>query len=748
MCKPQFISKASLCSFAILLLSAATSVRAQSGSDSDFDFPYQAIVRTTDTKIFSGPASVHYATDKLAQGEIVQVYRHDPGGWCAIRPNNGSFSLIPEAALEIIDDGIGEITQDNTQAWVGTRLGSVDKPLWQIKLKAGERVEILGEASWPNPDGHSNIWYQIAPPAGEFRWVRLGDLQTPPTDTRPAADARTSSFASNTTDSRFKYKKLSKAEPAEANSSQSEPDAEETIESNFEYVQIQPQKSAPPNENSTTPVPDRLADVGAANQPPVIEPSANASSTTPRSTIPRSIKGRVESGTQWSKSVREIPPNETPPRLAARDRDTSQRPRATPPAVESQEGIDFKFRPIGQTASLKGRFESKPQESIIRDSAVAPAAYQSPVYDSNDSSNFADQQHDNYSASTGQFSSNESTWRRGRSELAQRKSQYEAKYDQFNDQIQIDRREIEESFGVQIEDLPEHPREHRFQQYNGGTYNNGLYNSGPVSSAPYSSDPHVNVGSYDNFQRYDNRGHYQVVPESSHPTVDRFASLDPKIDTHPHSRLPEKLTPRLAKIEAQLTNEMLKRPNEWQLADIELSVGQIYSQTTNPVERLQSQRIMDKITKWKVIRNGYTKTFQASGETFGTSVRSLADASNSRRARFALGDNSFGAPPYTAPTLALPQQTIGSGVNTDFELNARFDASGWLTELVSEDRNNRPVYVLVDDSGRITHHVAGVPGLNLHRYLKSKVGLSGRQGYNNRMKLDHITVASIDELQR
>ena len=733
MSKSPFIVGALICSFAILLLSAVASVHAQSGSDSDFDFPYQAIVRNDDTKIFSGPASVHYPTDKLAQGEIVQVYRHDPGGWCAIRPNNGSFSLIPEAALEIIDDGIGEITQDNTQAWVGTRLGSVDKPLWQIKLNAGEKVEILGEASWPNPDGHSNIWYQIAPPAGEFRWVRLGDLQTPPTDTRPVPDARTSNLAQNTNDSRFKYNKLPKAELQEADLPDAESDVEETIESSFEYVQLQPKKTPPQKEKSITATPDHIADLGSANQP-----SANA----------RSTNGRIGSDLQWSNSVHEIPQHETSPRLATRDRDTSQRPPADQPTSEPQEGIDFKFRPIGQTASLEGRFESKPQENVIRDSAVAPAAYQSPVYDSNNGSNFASQHRDNRAPSLGQFSSNESTWRRGRSELAQRKSQYEAKYDQFNDQIQVDRREIEESFGVRIEDLPEHPRAHRTQPFSSSPYSSGPYSSSPYNIGSVSSVPYGSVESYGNFQRYDNRGHYQVVPEGSYPPADRFASLEPEIDTHPHSRLPEKLTPRLAKIEAQLTNEMLKRPNEWQLADIELSVGQIYSQTSNPVERLQSQRIMDKITKWKVIRNGYTKTFQASGETFGTSVRSLADARNSRRSRFALGNNSFGAIPYGAPTLAPHQQTIGSGVNTDFELDARFDASGWLTELVSEDRNNRPVYVLVNDSGQITHHVAGVPGLNLHRYLKSKVGLSGRQGYNNRMKLDHITVAAIDELQR
>ena len=113
-----FTLRAYICTFAILLLGVVSNASAQSGrqADSDFDFPYQAIVRNDDTEIFSGPASVHYMTDKVAQGEIVQVYRHDPGGWCAIRPIEGSFSLIPEAAVEILEDSVGEITQDNTQA--------------------------------------------------------------------------------------------------------------------------------------------------------------------------------------------------------------------------------------------------------------------------------------------------------------------------------------------------------------------------------------------------------------------------------------------------------------------------------------------------------------------------------------------------------------------------------------------------------------------------------------------------------
>jgi len=96
----------------------------------------------------------------------------------------------------------------------------------------------------------------------------------------------------------------------------------------------------------------------------------------------------------------------------------------------------------------------------------------------------------------------------------------------------------------------------------------------------------------------------------------------------------------------------------------------------------------------------------------------------------------------------LAQGLIGTGVNTDIESGALYDAHGWLTELVSEDRNNRPVYVLVNDDGKITHHIAPSPGLNLHRYLKSKVGVNGRQGYNNVLKLSHVTADAVSELIR
>ena len=49
--------------------------------------------------------------------------------------------------MATIAENIGVILEDGIQAWVGTRFGSVDKPLAQIRLDKGEQVEIIGKVT-------------------------------------------------------------------------------------------------------------------------------------------------------------------------------------------------------------------------------------------------------------------------------------------------------------------------------------------------------------------------------------------------------------------------------------------------------------------------------------------------------------------------------------------------------------------------------------------------------------------------
>jgi uncharacterized protein YgiM (DUF1202 family) len=199
------IRLANLVLFTLLAFVSMNGVSAQ--EDPTNLFPYQAIVSAEGAEVHSGPGSVHYVTAKLNQGDSVEVYRHDPGGWCAIRPNKDSFSLIPATAIEELGHGVGEITEEGSQAWVGTHLGPVEKPLWQVKLKAGEKVTLLGIATWPDPEGFTTSWYQIEPPAGEFRWIKMDNLKLPPAVTaalesqRRQASNRSEDQISNTRDS-------------------------------------------------------------------------------------------------------------------------------------------------------------------------------------------------------------------------------------------------------------------------------------------------------------------------------------------------------------------------------------------------------------------------------------------------------------------------------------------------------------------------------------------------------------------
>lgn len=137
------------------------------------DLPYSAVVKDGTINVFSGPAEVHYVTDRLPIGEQVEVYRIDPQGWLAIRPPRGSFSLVPADALAKTEEpGIARVKYADVQAWVGTRLRSPTRPLWQVKLNKDELVEVIGEQPRGNDSTDAIRWMRIAPPAGEFRWVR------------------------------------------------------------------------------------------------------------------------------------------------------------------------------------------------------------------------------------------------------------------------------------------------------------------------------------------------------------------------------------------------------------------------------------------------------------------------------------------------------------------------------------------------------------------------------------------------
>jgi len=131
------------------------------------EFPYTASVSSDDVQVRSGPGEDYYPTALLRAGDRVEVYRHDPGGWYAVRPPAGSFSWVPSDAVEVFENGQARIVAKRTVARVGSELSDT-RDVIQVRLEPGEEVEIL-EAVRSRSSGQT--WYKIAPPSGEFRWV-------------------------------------------------------------------------------------------------------------------------------------------------------------------------------------------------------------------------------------------------------------------------------------------------------------------------------------------------------------------------------------------------------------------------------------------------------------------------------------------------------------------------------------------------------------------------------------------------
>jgi hypothetical protein len=142
----------------------------------DREMPYKAYIASDDVYVRSGPGKNYYPTTKLAAGTEVEVYRHDPGGWYAIRPPRDSFTWVAARYVNVGEDGLGTITGKQVAARVGSEFSDI-RDVIQVRLHEGEVVEIVGEKQFTGTS-EAGRWCQIAPPSGEFRWV-FGRLVDP-----------------------------------------------------------------------------------------------------------------------------------------------------------------------------------------------------------------------------------------------------------------------------------------------------------------------------------------------------------------------------------------------------------------------------------------------------------------------------------------------------------------------------------------------------------------------------------------
>jgi len=133
-----------------------------------------------------GPGSDYYPTATLAKGSSVEVYVQTDDGWSGIRPPEGSHNWVQADALYLMPGGrMAEVAQDSIPAWVGSDMVKNEKLLFQTELSKTQPVAILGEAYRGQGD-EKKLWFRIAPPQGEFRWIKSSMIGVMPVAKDPA----------------------------------------------------------------------------------------------------------------------------------------------------------------------------------------------------------------------------------------------------------------------------------------------------------------------------------------------------------------------------------------------------------------------------------------------------------------------------------------------------------------------------------------------------------------------------------
>lgn len=174
--------------FFALALVGLLSISSAWAEEPDERFPYTAFVAQETAPVRSGPGAAFYPVQDLKRGDAVEVWRHDPDGWLAVRPPEGSFSWIAAEFVQTSDGRLGTIVGQEVNVRVGTQFSEVRDAV-QIRLNDGEQVDIL-EGRMLVTGGREMRWYKIAPPAGEFRWIHQGHTVRHP-DQIPSAQVET-----------------------------------------------------------------------------------------------------------------------------------------------------------------------------------------------------------------------------------------------------------------------------------------------------------------------------------------------------------------------------------------------------------------------------------------------------------------------------------------------------------------------------------------------------------------------------
>ncbi|MEM7560112.1 MAG: hypothetical protein AAF394_13420, partial [Planctomycetota bacterium] len=168
---PRYLRLAAILAFCTLLHSSVIAT-AQEIRLKKLDTPQTLYATDKKVEVRSGPGEDYYATSQTTKGDSFKAFSQTTDGWYGIQPPNGSFSWVRAKDAYLLPGGkVIEATDSEAVSWIGTSLGTAKQFRWQVKLQQGEQLTVLGESTQKDSEGNPVLWYRVAPPSGEFRWV-------------------------------------------------------------------------------------------------------------------------------------------------------------------------------------------------------------------------------------------------------------------------------------------------------------------------------------------------------------------------------------------------------------------------------------------------------------------------------------------------------------------------------------------------------------------------------------------------
>ena len=672
-----------------------------------FDKPKIRTVHTNKAIVRSGPAEKYYATSTLLSGTAVDVYMETSDGWSGIRPPAGSHDWIPSNVAYLLPGGkSAEIIEDRSPAWVGSDSTDVTDFMWQMELGKSQQVQVLGEELQMTENEGKLLWYRIAPPQGEFRWVKTSQLSDSLKSGLNDGGVQLANYAEDAKPSQPSGKKSQQSGKVVWSDEKKALDqVEQQIQR--EQTEIQSKMAA---DGVHVKIHSPILDVQArGNTSRLVSNSTSDISGSEPETI---VTGSEKAESTLSNSTRILP-------IAARSnhKKTTGKVSSTDHQIDSQRQWEamqstdplLRIRPIRSLLGLIGF-------SVI-EADRAPAT-----------TRIAHEYHTNPSqGNVGRIG----PVGKSRLDRLPRPGQHGPSMTLPSDTSNT----FENTLGMNADGMnasgpgpygaPMHQGETTLSRWLNshepvfGSSTNGLNNMTGMNSMPSSTS----LG-------YPNSVQTQASPVALDTTA--WHGLNPALRSRESQSLPDSMnadnssdeqepeefrTPEIQSALVQLTRQVAGRTEEWNFTVLRNQAVAWVENGATAIVRGEARLLVERIERFESLRQ-----------------RTLGLAPDSSMIAQQFSGNAATATMRQA-NIVSPASAVSAGVNGSLVSSAvgtspvmEGDASGWLVQVHTSIRG-QPEFALTDDAGKVITYVQSTASLNLRRYLQQPVTVYGVRGY-------------------